>query len=82
MLDSLEHRQPDRTPYHLTFTAPARERLAAYYGDPGFEASLDNCLAVLRTRLPERELAGRPGIWEDEFGLQWQRRIGAFSAQA
>jgi len=72
---SLEHRQPDRTPYHLTFTAPAREKMRAYYGDPDFEASLDNCLAVLRTRLPERELAGRPGIWEDEFGVQWDRRV-------
>jgi uroporphyrinogen decarboxylase len=75
VLDSLEHRQPDRTPYHLTFTAPAREAMKSFYGDPDFEASLGNCLAVLRTRLPERELPGRPGVWEDEFGVQWDRRV-------
>ena len=77
VLAALEHRQPDRTPYHLTFTAPAREKMIGYYGDPGFEASLGNCLTVLRTRLPERELADRPGIWEDEFGVQWDRRVDA-----
>jgi uroporphyrinogen decarboxylase len=75
VLASLAHRQPDRTPYHITFTAPARERMRAWYGDPDFEASLDNCLTVLRTRLPERELAAQPGIWEDEFGVQWDRRV-------
>jgi uroporphyrinogen decarboxylase len=73
--DSLAHRQPDRIPYHVTFTAPARDALQAWYGDPDFEASLGNCLAVLRTRLPERELPGQPGIWEDEFGVQWDRRL-------
>ena len=73
--DSLQHRQPDRIPYHLTFTAPAREKMKEYSGDPDFEASLANCLAILRTRLPERELAGQLGIWEDEFGVQWDRRI-------
>jgi uroporphyrinogen decarboxylase len=72
---SLEHRQPDRTPYHVTFTEPAREKMKSFYGDTDFESSLGNCLAVIRTRLPEREVAGRPGIWEDEFGVQWDRRI-------
>ena len=75
VLDSLEHRQPDRTPYHITFTAPAREKMIAHYGNPSFESSLGNCLTVLRTRLPERELAGQPGVWEDEFGVQWDRRV-------
>jgi uroporphyrinogen decarboxylase len=75
VLASLQHRQPDRTPYHLTFTAPAREAMKAFYGDPDFEGSLGNCLAVLRTRLPERELPGQPGVWQDEFGVQWDRRV-------
>jgi uroporphyrinogen decarboxylase len=77
VIASLEHRQPDRTPYHITFTEPAREKMKSFYGDPDFESSLGNCLAVIRTRLPERELAGRPGIWEDEFGVQWDRTIDA-----
>jgi uroporphyrinogen decarboxylase len=74
---TLAHKQPDSIPYHVTFTAPAREKMARYYGDPDFEAGLGNCLLVLRTRLPEREIPGRTGIWEDEFGVQWDRRIDA-----
>ncbi|MCX7037538.1 MAG: hypothetical protein NT005_00085, partial [Spirochaetes bacterium] len=74
---SLEHRAPDRTPYHITFTEPAREKMRSFYGDPNFESSLGNCLAVIRTRLPERELASRPGVWEDEFCVQWDRTIDA-----
>jgi uroporphyrinogen decarboxylase len=77
VLATLEHRQPDCTPYHLTFTAPAREKMRLHYGDPDFESSLGNCLTVLRTRLPETGLADRPGIWEDEFGVQWDRRVDA-----
>jgi len=69
------HRQPDRTPYHVTFTEPARARMAEYYGDAGFEAGLSNCLQVIRMRLPYRPLADRPWIWEDEWGVQWDRSI-------
>jgi uroporphyrinogen decarboxylase len=75
VIDSLEHRQPDKTPYHITFTAPAHEKMAAFYGDPEFEAKLGNCLAVLRTRLPELDVPGRPGIQVDEFGVEWDRTI-------
>jgi uroporphyrinogen decarboxylase len=77
VIASLEHRQPDRTPWHVTFTEPAREKMRRYYGDPDFESGLGNCLAMLRTRPPEKELPGRPGVWEDEFGVQWDRTIDA-----
>jgi uroporphyrinogen decarboxylase len=32
---------------------------------------------VLRTRLPDREVPGRPGVWEDEFGVWWDRNVDA-----
>ena len=75
VLASLAHRQPDRIPYHINFTEPAREKMAAYFGDPEFESKLGNCLHVLNTE-PEgawREV--RDGIWEDQFGVQWDRSI-------
>ena len=75
VIASLEHRQPDRTPYHVTFTEPARDAMKRFLGDPDFESSLGNCLALIRTRPPEREVQGRPGIWEDEFGVQWDRTV-------
>jgi len=39
VLASLSHRQPDRVPYHINFTEPAREKMAAFFGDPKFESS-------------------------------------------
>ncbi|MGA2477658.1 MAG: uroporphyrinogen decarboxylase family protein [Spirochaetia bacterium] len=77
VIASLEHRQPDATPWHVTFTEPSRAAMAAFYGDPGFESRLGNCLCVLRTRLPDAELPGSPGIQVDEFGVQWDRTVDA-----
>jgi uroporphyrinogen decarboxylase len=72
---AVAHRQPDRTPYHVTFTEPARAKVAEFLGDPGFEAQLGNCLEVIRTKLPYRQLADRPWVWEDEWGVQWDRSV-------
>ncbi len=72
---ALDHRQPDVTPYHVTFTAPARQAMIDFYGDPDFEASIGNCLTVLRTRLPYRDVPEKPGVQVDEFGVQWDRTV-------
>ena len=71
-IDALEHRPPDRVPYHVRFTKPAHEKMAAFYGDPDFEAKLGNCLAVMRAR---RLHEARANIWQDEYGVQWDRTI-------
>ncbi len=72
---AIAHSTPDRVPYHITFTEPARRAMAAFYGDPDFEAGLGNCLEILRMRLPYRQLPDRPTVWEDEWGVQWDRSI-------
>jgi uroporphyrinogen decarboxylase len=72
---SLEHRQPDKTPYRIGFTAPIRARMAAFYGDPDFESKLGNALTTLSTELPGGWREVRPDIWEDEFGVQWDRSV-------
>lgn len=75
VMAAVGHRAPERTPYHVTFTEPARKAMAEYYGDPGFETWLGNCLEVLRMRLPYRQLPDRSAVWEDEWGVQWDRSI-------
>lgn len=72
---ALSHHRPDRTPYHVTFTEPARAAMADWYSDPGFEARLGNCLEVIRMRRPYQPLPGRPGAWVDEWGVHWDRTI-------
>ena len=71
-IDAIKHRTTDKVPYHITFTQPAREKMASFYGDPNFEASLGNCLSIYRAR---RLAEVRPHIWRDEFGVEWDRRV-------
>ncbi|MHB0938230.1 MAG: uroporphyrinogen decarboxylase family protein [Armatimonadota bacterium] len=75
VLASLQHRQPDRTPFQISFTQKAHARIVEYTGDPDFARGIDNCLLWMSTADPEgwREVA--PDIWEDEFGVQWNRTI-------
>ncbi len=75
VLASLEHRQPDRIPYNIRFTEPAREAMAAFYGDPDFESHLGNCLHILHTEPAGSWREVQPGTWEDQFGVHWDRSI-------
>ena len=74
---AIRHRQPDRVPYHLTYTAPARRKLEAYYGTADLEAAIGNHMAKYRARPPDaaRWLADRPGFWCDEWGVLWNRTV-------
>jgi uroporphyrinogen decarboxylase len=71
-IDAIQHRTTDKVPYHITFTQPARDKMASFYGNPNFEASLGNCLSIYRAR---RLTEVRPNIWRDEFGVEWDRSI-------
>ena len=71
-IDAIERRPVDKVPYHIRFTKPAREKMAGFYGDADFEETLGNCLSVCRARRFEEI---RPNIWQDEFGVPWDRTI-------
>jgi uroporphyrinogen decarboxylase len=63
-------------PYDIRFTEPARAKMAEYYGDRDFEAKLGNCFSWFRPYPNEvRYVSVGPDIWEDEFGVRWNRRI-------
>ena len=72
---ALNHRQPDKVPYQVSFTVKARARMAAYYGDEDFAAKLGNGLLTLGVapRNGWREVA--PDVWQDAFGVQWNRSV-------
>ena len=75
VLTALGHRQPDKVPYSIGFTQRMHARMAEYYGDPDFAAKLGDCFLTLGCA-PEdawREVA--PDIWEDEFGVRWNRSV-------
>ncbi len=49
--------------------------MAEYYGDDDFESSLGNCLQILTTEAPGSWREVSPDIWEDQFGVRWNRSI-------
>jgi len=76
VLTALNHRQPDKVPYDIRFTQKAHAKMAQYYGDPEFDSKLGNCFAWFRPypRNVRYRLVG-PDIWQDEFGVRWNRTI-------
>lgn len=75
VIASLEHRQPDKTPYHLNWTIPAREKIIAFTGDPDFPGKIDNCLTHLNPHQGYEYVEVRPDIWRDGFGVEWNRTV-------
>ncbi len=75
IIAALNHEQPDAIPYHLGFTQRARAAMADYLGDAGFTARLGNALSFLSTESPRAWREVRVHIWEDQFGVQWDRSI-------
>jgi uroporphyrinogen decarboxylase len=76
VLTALRHRQPDKIPYDIRFTVPARDRMVQYYGDPDFESGLGNCFTWLRPCPPRSEFVEvAPDIYTDEFGVHWDRHV-------
>ena len=75
VLASLRHRQPDRIPYDIGFTQKAHAKMAEFYGDPDFASKLGNCLAWLGCEPAGSWREVEPDIWEDQFGVQWDRSI-------
>jgi uroporphyrinogen decarboxylase len=74
---AIRHRQPDRVPYSITYTAPARRKLEEYYGTADLDGFLGNHLAKYRARPPDADgwLVERPGFWRDEWGVVWNRTV-------
>jgi len=72
---SIRHKEPDRVPYHLSYTVPARQKLEAYYGTPDLDNVLDNHLVKYKPRRPDAWQEVRPDYWRDEFGVVWNRTV-------
>jgi uroporphyrinogen decarboxylase len=76
LLAALKHEQPDKTPYDIRFTQVAQAKMVEYYDDPDFAAKLGNCFTWFRPYPNDVRfrLVG-PDIWEDEFGVRWNRAV-------
>jgi uroporphyrinogen decarboxylase len=72
---SLNHRQPDKIPYSISFTWGARKKMVEYYGDEDFEQKLGNSILGLNTEPEGMWKEVSPDVREDQFGVQWNRSV-------
>ncbi|MBI5395534.1 MAG: hypothetical protein HZA91_09590 [Verrucomicrobia bacterium] len=72
---AIRHVQPDRVPYHFTFTVPARQKIEAHFGTTDLDRALGNHAVKYRSRGPYSFEEVRPGYLRDEFGVVWNRTV-------
>lgn len=65
--------QPDRVPYHFSYTVPARRKLETYYGTTDLDSVLGNHIVKYKARRPHQEV--RPNFWRDEWGVVWNQEV-------
>lgn len=77
VIAALTHQQPDWVPYDVKFTQKASARMAEFLGDPDVAAKLGlkNCLTWLGCEPLGSWREVEPDIWEDQFGVRWNRAI-------
>ncbi len=75
VLATLEHQQPDKTPYHIDFTQAAHAKMVSYYSNPDFLVGLGNCFEVHRAISKDLWREVHRGIWQDPFGVRWDRTV-------
>lgn len=75
VLKAIRHEQPDRVPWHFTFTLPARRKAESHYGTTALDSLLGNHLAAYRPMRFGGPVADKPGHWRDDFGVVWNRTI-------
>ena len=72
VLKALSHQQPDVTPWQIDLTSDASDQTAIYLSDPEFRNKIGNHLAGYEDGF-FAEI--RPGFWQDQFGVIWNRTI-------
>ena len=75
VMAALNHKQPDKIPYHINFTIPARQKMVEYYRDDSFETKLGNCFTILGCEPKNAWIEKQNDIWADQFGVMWDRKV-------
>lgn len=75
VIATLSHRQPDTIPHNIEFTQPAHAKMVEHYGDSDFVSGLGNALSILGTAPPSAWREVEPDVWNDQFGVQWDRSV-------
>jgi uroporphyrinogen decarboxylase len=72
---TLNHEQPDKTPYCVGLTYRAHAAMVEHYGNDDYARLIDNCFHDVRPIKGPKDLWLDENTWQDEFGVQWDRSI-------
>lgn len=73
VLQALAHRPVEPVPYYVDFTQQEGDKMAAWLGDPDFRQKLGGYLSCAYYSGDCLPVPGRPGYFQDEFGVIWNR---------
>ncbi len=74
VIAALEHRAPDRVPYHIGFTQDARAAMDERYGE-SYVAMIDNCFHGVSAAPGPLQGMIDETTWQDQFGVQWDQSV-------
>jgi uroporphyrinogen decarboxylase len=83
VIAAINHQRPDKVPWMVTLTTPARAKVAEYYGDARledphyFDTWMGNHMRIVQPweigfHQLEEQLG--PGVWRDKMGITWDTR--------
>lgn len=75
VIATLRHEQPDRCPYAMGLTQKAHAAMVAHYGTDDYLKLIDNSIHGVAANPGPKDTWLSPDIWQDEFGVQWDRSI-------
>lgn len=73
VIDALEHRTTNPIPYHIDFTQQSLDSLIEFTDDIEIEQKIGSFLHYIQYWGWPTELANKPGYFQDEFGVIWNR---------
>ena len=71
--ESISHRQPDKTPFHISFTKEAADRMKTYCGETEFLDHIGNCFTYVEFDRFSTPAEVGPDIFKDWFGVCWDK---------
>ena len=74
VISAIAHQQTDSVPYQIDLTTPARDRLMAYVGDPGYVDRIGNHISGVGCGSMDEAVPGSQRF-RDHFGVIWNRSI-------
>lgn len=75
VITALNHEQPDVTPWHITFTIPAHEKLSQLLDTDDLDRAVGNHFAKTEAVPAAGWKEIEPEFWRDEFGVIWDRTL-------